>query len=382
MVDLTARMDKAWADASENPSLLTVSVGGDWRIANVGRLFERLQKLTVPRDKPVTLDLGDIEDLDTAGAWLIYRTAKQLREGGASVSLVNATSNHQALLDEVAANDVPCAIEPERGSTILNLLEDIGAFSLGILNGVAKAMAFAGALAQSLFVCLVNPFRLRFTSLIYHMEQVGLRALPIIGLISFLIGVVVAYLGAQQLQEFGAEIFVVDLLAIAILRELGVLITAIVLAGRSGSAFAAQIGTMKLNEEVDALRVLGLDPVELLVLPRVIALVITLPMLTFVSDMLGLLGGGIMSWVALDIPPSLFLDLLNKTLTNWTFWVGMIKAPAFAMIIAVTGCYEGLQVTGSAESVGQRTTKAVVEAIFFIIIVNAIFSIFFATLGI
>ncbi|MFQ5533618.1 MAG: MlaE family lipid ABC transporter permease subunit [Sphingomonadales bacterium] len=382
MVDFVSNADRAWIETTEQQGEVILSVGGDWRAANTGRLFDRLKKLAIAGRDQVRIDLAALELLDTAGAWLVYRTAKRLRADGATVVFANATEDQEILLAEVAANDKPCEIEPPSGNVLLNLLEEIGAGTVALVGGAGRAFSFAGALTQSLFLCLINPFRLRYISLVHHMEQVGLRALPIVGLISFLIGIVIAYLGAQQLRDLGAEIFVVDLLAISILRELGVLITAIVIAGRSGSAFTAQLGTMVLNEEVDALRVLGLDPVELLVLPRVIALFITLPALTFFSDMLGLFGGGVMCWAALDIPPGLYLELLNETMTNWTFWVGMIKAPAFALIIAVTGCYEGLRVSGSAESVGLRTTKSVVVSIFLIIIVNAIFSIFFATLEI
>ena len=375
-------MDRAWARLKEERGEAVLSVGGEWDIANVGNLFDRLQRLRISRTKSLNIDLSRVETLDTAGAWLMYRTRKRLGDEGTNVNYVNAAPDHAALLEEVAANDAPCEIEPEQFGAVADIIEEIGATTLGVIGGVANAFGFIGALIQNLSACMIKPQRLRFTSLVYHMEQVGLRALPIVGLISFLIGVVIAYLGAQQLRQFGAEVFVVDLLAIAVLRELGVLITAIVVAGRSGSAFTAELGSMKLHEEVDALRVIGLDPMEMLVLPRVLALIITMPMLVFVSDMLGLLGGGVMCWLALDIPPSLFLDLLNKTLTNWTFWIGMIKAPAFAFIIAVAGCYEGLRVGGSAESVGQHTTKSVVESIFLIIVANAIFSMFFATLEI
>ena len=193
---------------------------------------------------------------------------------------------------------------------------------------------------------------------------------------------VLAYQGATQLQQFGAEVFVVDLVAISVLREIGILLTAIIIAGRSGSAFTAQIGSMKVNEEVDAMRTLGLDPIEVLVLPRVLALLITLPLLTFIADLMGLLGGGLMAWVTLDISPAVFIERLNQSVSLWSFFVGLIKAPVFAFIIAMIGCFEGLKVVGSAESVGQRTTRAVVEAIFLVIVFDAIFSIFFAFVGV
>ena len=214
------------------------------------------------------------------------------------------------------------------------------------------------------------------------MQEAGLNAIPIVGLMSFLIGIVLAFQGASQLQRFGAEVFVVNLVAISVLREIGVLMTAIIVAGRSGSAFTAQIGSMKVNEEVDAMRALGLDPIEVLILPRLLALMITLPLLTFIADLLGLLGGGLMAWIVLGISPGTFIERLNDAIGMWTFWVGMIKAPVFAATIALIGCYEGLQVGGSAESVGQRTTRAVVEAIFLVIVIDAVFSIFYQIVGI
>jgi phospholipid/cholesterol/gamma-HCH transport system permease protein len=215
-----------------------------------------------------------------------------------------------------------------------------------------------------------------------QMEETGLNAMPIVGLLSFLIGVVMAYQGADQLRRFGAEIYTVNLLGIAILRELGVLLTAIIIAGRSGSAFTAQIGTMQVNQEIDALRTLGLEPVEVLVLPRIFGLVFTLPLLVFYADAMGLLGGALMSWAELGIPLPRFLEQLRGAITEWTLWVGVIKAPFFALIIAMIGCYEGFNVTGSAESVGRLTTQSVVESIFVVIVADAAFSILFSLLKI
>jgi len=220
------------------------------------------------------------------------------------------------------------------------------------------------------------------TATLVQMEQVGLNATPIVGLLAFLIGIVFAYQGADQLRRFGAEIYTVNLLGIAILRELGVLLTAIIIAGRSGSAFTAQIGTMQVNQEIDALRTIGLDPVEVLVLPRVFGLVVTLPMLVFYADLMGLLGGWLMTWATLGITAANFLDQLRSAITQWTLWVGIIKAPFFAAIISMVGCYEGFNVTGSADSVGRLTTQSVVESIFLVIVADAAFSILFSVLRI
>ncbi len=229
---------------------------------------------------------------------------------------------------------------------------------------------------------LRHPGRLRLRATISQMEQTGLDAMPIVGLLSFLIGIVMAFQGADQLRRFGAEIYTVNLLGITILRELGVLLAAIIIAGRSGSAFTAQIGTMQVNQEIDAMRTLGLDPVEVLVLPRVFGLMLTLPLLVFYADALGLLGGCLMTWATLGITLPAFLDQLRGAITSWTLWVGVIKAPFFAAIIAMVGCYEGFNVSGSAESVGRLTTQSVVESIFLVIVADAAFSVLFSMLRI
>ncbi len=243
-------------------------------------------------------------------------------------------------------------------------------------------LGFGGLVSATFAQLFVRPQRLRVIATLVQMERTGLDAMPIVGLLSFLIGVVMAYQGADQLRRFGAEIYTVNLLGIAILRELGVLLTAIIIAGRSGSAFTAQIGTMQVNQEIDALRTLGLDPIEVLVLPRVFGLVMTLPLLVFYADAMGLIGGALMSWASLGISIPRFLEQLRGAITEWTLWVGVIKAPFFALIIAMIGCYEGFNVTGSAESVGRLTTQSVVESIFVVIVADAAFSVLFSLLKI
>jgi phospholipid/cholesterol/gamma-HCH transport system permease protein len=243
-------------------------------------------------------------------------------------------------------------------------------------------LAFLGLTTITVLRALGRPGSIRFKSLVSHIETVGLDALPIVGLLSFLIGIVVAYQGADQLRRFGAEIFTVNLLAISILREMGIVLAAIVIAGRSGSAFAAQIGTMQVNQEVDAMRALGLDPIAFLVLPRILALVVVMPLLAVFADVMGLAGGAMMTMLELDISLTQFVERLRNSVSVWSFWVGIIKAPVFGFLIALVGCREGLQVSGSAESVGRQTTKAVVVSIFLVIVFNAIFSILFAMLRI
>lgn len=241
---------------------------------------------------------------------------------------------------------------------------------------------FLGLTVVTLLATLLHPRRLRITALVAQMERTGLDALPIIGLISFLIGVVLAYQGAIQLQRFGAEIFTVDLVGAGVLREMGILLTAIMVAGRSGSAFAAQLGTMQLNEEIDALRTIGLDPIEVLVLPRVLALVVIMPLLAFYADMMGLLGGAVMATLALDISFVQFTRQLNGAVSMWSFWIGIIKAPLFAFFIGLIGCFRGLRPIRDAAAVGRATTSAVVESVFLVIVLDAVFSIVFSILGV
>src|SRR6266567_1055469 len=263
-----------------------------------------------------------------------------------------------------------------------DLVVRIGRVTIAQVTRGAELLGFLGLVCIAALRILRHPSRLRLTALVSHMEQTGVDALPVVGLLSFLVGIVFAFQGADQLRQFGAEIYTVNLLGIAILRELGVLLTAIIIAGRSGSAFTAQIGTMQVNQEIDALRTLGLDPVEVLVLPRVFGLVVTLPLLVFYADAMGLLGGALMSWSTLGISLPRFLEQLRGAITEWTVWVGVIKAPFFALIISMIGCYEGFNVTGSAESVGRLTTQSVVESIFVVIVADAAFSILFSLLKI
>jgi len=371
-----------WLETAERDGELVVAAGGVWTIGSVAPLDDALSRLAPPPAARVALDLGGVMSLDTAGAWLLYRTVKRLREHGLDAGFRAVKPDHAILLEQVAANDVAAEVAPPTGNAVLEMVRHLGLGTVDAAGETGRLVAFLGLVTVTLARTVVAPRRLRFTSMVHHMEQVGLNAMPIVGLISFLIGVVLAYQGAEQLRQFGAEVFVVNLIGISVLRELGILLTAIIVAGRSGSAFTAQIGSMKVREEVDAMRTLGLDPVEVLVLPRLLALVITLPLLAFFADIMGLVGGALMAWTALDISPLLFIERLNGAVSAWSFGVGIIKAPVFAFLIAIVGCFEGMRVTGSAESVGQLTTRSVVESIFLVIVVDAAFSIFFATIGI
>jgi phospholipid/cholesterol/gamma-HCH transport system permease protein len=331
----------------------------------------------------VTIDLTAVGLLDTMAALVVVRLGRRIEATGASVDIRVADSAHRSLLEQVEQALV--APPPRRRMNVLTgNLEQVGRWAVKVTTDTRDLLGFFGELCVVLLRILRHPRRLRFVSMVANMQAVGLNAVPIVGLLSFLIGVVLAYQGADQLRRFGAEVFTVNLLTISVLREIGILMTAIIIAGRSGSSFTAQIGTMKINQEVDAMRTMGLDPMELLVVPRVLALMLTLPLLGFYADMMGLLGGALMCRINLGIGFDAFLVQMNQVLVIYdtSLWVGLAKAPVFAMVIALVGCFHGLEVSGSAESVGQRTTISVVQAIFIVIVLDAIFSIVFSALQI
>jgi len=377
-----AQGEGAWLETWQSDHGQVLAPVGRWAIGDLFIVEKEIRAQADAASGAVTIDLSKVDTLDTAGAWTIYRTARNLEANGVAVDVVGASEDQAALIDAVRAAETEVPPDEPTGNSFVNMVAHIGQSAIEIAKETADLMGFFGQTLVAAANVVVRPRRLRATSLFYHMEEVGLNAIPIVGLMSFLIGIVLAFQGASQLQRFGAEVFVVNLVAVSVLREIGVLMTAIIVAGRSGSAFTAQIGSMKVNEEVDAMQTLGLDPMEVLVLPRLFALALTLPLLAFFADIMGLIGGALMAWIALDISPATFIERLRDAISLWSFWVGIIKAPFFAFLIALIGCYEGFQVTGSATSVGQRTTRAVVEAIFLVIVVDAAFSIFFQVVGI
>jgi len=377
----TAR-DIGTVDSRHEGDLWRIVLGGQWTVAAAAGIDRALKSMPTVPDRRATIDMAQVSALDTAGAWLVWRTIAALKDQGIETELIAAKPAHATLIDTVARNALICPEPPPRQNAFAAMVERVGSATIAALYEARDLVNFLGLVVIALGRSIVRPSRIRFTPLIFHIEQSGLNALPIVGLISFLIGVVLAFQGAEQLARFGVEIFTVNIVANGVLREMGVLLTAIMLAGRSGSAFTAQIGTMKVNEEIDAMRTIGLDPIEVLVLPRMWALVICLPLLAFFANMMGLLGGAIMATTALDITFFQFARQLATATTLWTFWIGIIKAPVFGFIIGLVGCYEGLRVSGSAESVGRLTTRSVVESIFLVIILDALFSIFFAELGI
>ncbi len=333
-----------------------------------------------PDGNDVTVDLTGVEALDTGGAWLIADLARRVRSKGAEVTFEGLRPAYSALLDTVAQNipDEP-GIEAERRS-FADWVASVGARTVGAWKDSLSLLGFLGLTLHRLVRTILMPRRLRRAALVSQMEETGFKAIPIVALMGFLIGVVLAFQGATQLKQFGAEIFVVELISISVLRELGILLTAIIVAGRSGSAFTASIGSMKVQEEIDAMRTLGLDPIEVLVIPRVVALLIMLPILGFIADIAALIGGGLMSWIDLGVSPGMFATRLKENTGIWQFAIGMIKAPFFALVIGVIACWQAMQVKGSAQSVGQRTTASVVQSIFMVIALDALFSIFFSVL--
>jgi phospholipid/cholesterol/gamma-HCH transport system permease protein len=374
---------EGWITTEQEDDRLVIAAGGRWVLATAADLDRRLHAVTLGAASTIIIDLAGIVALDTAGAWLLLRTRRALAGGGRSVALANLNARYEPLIHQIEESSRRAQPRlPGRGYRFGDFTARIGRITIGLVHRGRELLGFVGLISIVAFRTLRHPSRIRFTALISHMEQTGVDALPIVGLLSFLIGVVMAFQGADQLRRFGAEIYTVNLLGVAILRELGVLLAAIIIAGRSGSAFTAQIGTMKVNEEVDALQVLGLDPVEVLVLPRLTALLLTMPLIAFYANLMALAGGALMTWLALDIPFSVFLSQLRGAVGGWTFWLGVLKAPFFAGIIALTGCYEGLRVSRSAESVGRQTTRSVVESIFLIIVADALFSILFSYLRI
>jgi len=362
---------------------LQLRAHGDWLLGTAAALRARIDELPRAADgEVVELDLDALGELDTSGALLLCQLIERQREAGATVEIRAGSPAQRRLLQRVRdAGSAPCPAAPPARNAFAAVIERLGAGVCANAALMLDFIAFLGRATQVFASGLLRPRQWRITSLVHHMEQVGLNALPIIALIAFLIGVVVAYQGSVQLARFGAQIFVVDGMALSILRELAILLTAVVIAGRSGSAFTAQLGSMVVNEEIDALRALGLDPMQVLVLPRVWALVLSLPLLAFIADMAGLLGGALVCWLVLGIGPALFIERLAGAVDAWDLFVGLVKAPVFAVLIGLVGCHNGLAVERSAESLGRLTTRAVVQAIFLVIVADALFSIFFGYIG-
>ena len=372
----------AHLDTSTAPPLLRIT--GDWTLAHYANLKKLSDKLDGQYDAGARIDLNGLGALDTAGASLLVELLGTTRiEQSAEQTDCSLSAADRALLKTVyrSLNDFCVPDKAPEEATGIQVLARIGAAVDKVWQDSKQLLGFIGLILETFARGIFRPKRWRLTPMVAHLEQVGLDAAPIVALLTFLVGAVVAFLGATVLKSFGATIFTVDLVAFSFLREFGVLLTAILIAGRTASAFTAQIGSMKANEEIDAIRTLGLDPMELLVLPRVLALLVALPMLTFMAMLAGIVGGGVVCAVALDISPAMFLSLLQSDIGVQHFLVGMVKAPFFAFLIAAIGCLEGFKVSGSAESVGAHTTSSVVQSIFVVIVLDAVAALFFMEMG-
>jgi len=370
-------------EGSTEGDRLRLSAAGVWT-ATRARALEALIDAQVDQRAPirrVDIDMSRVERLDTYGALLLERLEHDFASRGAATNILGLKEDHRTLMDKLHALPPEEAPPHFGGGGPLYAIASIGESVIFVWQSFADIVNMFGAVVVSFLRVLARPRRFRFTAMVHHIDNVGWRAVPIILLITFLIGCIIAQQGIFHFRKFGADIYVVDMLGILVLRELGVLIVCIMVAGRSGSAYTAELGSMKMREEIDALRIMGFDPVEVLILPRMLALVITVPLLTFLGEMAALYGGGLVCWLYGGIDPDIYMQRLKEAISMDTFKVGMIKAPFMAMVIGAVACVEGMAVKGSAESLGLQTTVSVVESIFLVIVLDGLFAIFFASIG-
>lgn len=359
---------------------LTLRLRGGWCIDNLREIENSLAQLN-EQGRQIKLDFSGIQTLDLSGAWLLRNWLERTSQADGRVEVVGERPSHFAFLDELLQRQsAQPGASPPSATSLRDAVVWIGRGTIQQAKQTRDAIGFFGRIAATMLRAMRSAHHLRLPSIARHVYETGIQAIPIVSLIAFLISVIVAYLGAQQLQTFGAEIFTVDLVAISVLREMGVLLTSIIVAGRSGSAFAAEIGVMRLNDEIDALQSMGVDFYEVLVVPRLIGLVIALPLLTIIADAMGLAGGALLSSMLLDIQLTQFIPRVQDALAPTTFWAGLIKAPVFAMLIALVGTYRGMQVRDSSRELGRLTTLAVVQSIFLVIFADAIFAVVFVEL--
>jgi len=381
-------------EVRRTPQGLELDLAGEWRMLQLAQIDAAFAGVDLSGAQHVVVSASGLTTLDLAGAWRLREFLQHARAAGAEVSFRGRAPDQLRLIDLTLQESAPqpkhdAAEEPsdlpltERGLVEMELgLTEIGVYSVRHGRDFMAGLAFLGRVLITTLKAFTSLKRLRPISIARHVYDTGITAMPIAALIAFLISVIIAYMSAQQLRNFGAEIFVVDLVTIGVLRELGVLLTAIIVAGRSGSAFAAEIGSMELNEEVDALHAIGVDPYEVLAVPRLIGLVIALPLLTIVADIIGLMGGALLCRFLLDMPITQYITRVNEAIAPTTFWVGLIKAPVFALIIGMAGVYRGMQVRDSSRELGRLTTVAVVQAIFLVILADAVFAVLFMELHI
>jgi len=367
----------------EDAGKTIVEIHGDWTVETIGAVDRPMRDVeSRTRVSDLVLDLSHLGRIDTSGAYILGRALRESRTPDADTHYLGDHAIARRLIHEVRERAANIALEQERPFGFFVMMGRIGQGLESMVSEILDTLGFMGRTILVGLSTLFRPSRLRLIPTVWAMEEVGVNAMPIVATLSFFIGAVVAYMGANLLQSLGFSVFTVELVGIAVLREFGVLITAIMLAGRSDSAFTAQIGAMKMQQEVDAMRVLGLDPFEVLVLPRVIACTLMAPLLTFGAMIAGVFGGMLVAWSAQDISPTLFIARFHQELPWDHFLVGMSKAPVFGLVVAIVGCRQGMQVTGDVESLGRRVTASVVQSIFAVIILEALFAMMYLELGI
>lgn len=369
--------------ATPSGNRLELRPSGSWTVANATTL-ERLAEAVTPQlngSDFVKVDMAEVRELDTLGAWMLEKISRRATAAGHRMEVTGVADNYAGLIEEVRQVNRQNPAPAPAPNPVVTKIDEIGRSAAGATEDLAVFLQMLGALFVAIFGVLRRPKSLRLTSLVYQLYKVGWQAIPIIVLITFLIGAIIAQQGIFHFRKFGADSYVVDMVGILVLRELGVLIVAIMVAGRSGSAYTAELGSMKMREEVDALSTMGLDPVEVLILPRVIALVCALPILAFIGSMAALYGGGLVAWFYGGMGPAIFIARLHDAVSVTHFEVGIIKAPFMALVIGLVACSEGLRVKGSAESLGRQTTTSVVKSIFLVIVLDGLFAVFFASIG-
>ena len=346
--------------------------------------LERLSDAVAPqldRSETVRLDMAEVRELDTLGAWLLEKISRRATSTGHRADVIGVADHYAGLIAEVSQTNRRTPAPVPASNPVVTKVSDVGRATIGAGEDVTAFLQMLGSLCFALLGVLRRPRSLRLTSLVYQFYRVGLQAIPIVVLITFLIGAIIAQQGIFHFRKFGAESYVVDMVGILVLRELGVLIVAIMVAGRSGSAYTAELGSMKMREEIDALSTMGLDPIEVLMLPRIVALIFALPILSFIGSMAALYGGGLVAWFYGGMGPAIFIARLHEAVSVTHFEVGIIKAPFMALVIGIVACSEGLRVKGSAESLGKQTTISVVKSIFLVIVLDGLFAVFFASIG-
>lgn len=381
--DATPSDARARFRMERKPRLLRLVAEGEWTTKDAAKLDAALHAIDLGDAADAEIDGSALSRIDSAGAWLLVRTKREWEDKGKRVADITLPERYDSLLHTVEHEHTAPPVVIHNRHTLSAFTERVGKSTIhGARQGVG-ILGYVGRVTVEVSEAIYHPRgNLRLAALVHQVEETGINALPIVGLLSFLIGIVLAYQGADQLKRFGAEVFTINLLGVGLLRELGGLVTAIIVAGRSGSAFTAQIGSMRVNEEIDAMQTIGINTVDALVLPRILGLVIALPFLTFYAGIMGLIGGAVMCYFDLGITIPVFMRQLQEAISVSTFMVGMIKAPVFAFIIGLVGCYEGLQVESNAASVGKLTTRSVVESIFLVIVLDAGFSVMFSIIGI